>query len=140
MQIDLVYLFTSVHGRITREQFWIGMLFVVLAEIAGHWLAFRIQGEKLDSIVGLALNYPEFVLAVKRANDRDLPAWQIAVFFVGDTLLGFVGLLGYGTTDAAGLMQIVIDLYLLVLLADLGLRRGTVGPNRFGPDPLAGKA
>jgi uncharacterized membrane protein YhaH (DUF805 family) len=139
MQIDLIYLFTSVHGRITREQFWIGMIFVVLAEIAGHWLAFRIQGEKLDSIVGLALNYPEFVLAVKRANDRDLPLWQIAVFFVGDSLLAFVVLRGYGGTDAAGLMQILLDLYLLVLIADLGFRRGTVGANRHGPDPLGGK-
>jgi uncharacterized membrane protein YhaH (DUF805 family) len=139
MQIDLIYLFTSVHGRITREQFWIGMLFVVLAEIVGHWLAFRIQGEKLDSIVGLALNYPEFVLAVKRANDRDLPLWQIAAFFVGDGLLAFIVLRGYGTTDAAVLMQLLLDVYLLVLIADLGFRRGTVGPNRFGPDPLAGR-
>jgi uncharacterized membrane protein YhaH (DUF805 family) len=138
MQIDLIYLFTSVHGRITREQFWIGLFFVVLAEIAGHWLAFRIQGDKLDSIVGLALNYPEFVLAVKRANDRDLPAWQIAVFFIGDAVVGFLSLQGLGSTDALALMQLVLDLYLLVLIADLGFRRGTVGPNRFGPDPLAG--
>jgi uncharacterized membrane protein YhaH (DUF805 family) len=139
MQIDLVYLFSSAHGRITREQFWIGLLVVVLAEFACHWLALRIQGDKLDSIVGLILNYPEFMLAVKRANDRDLPAWQIAVFFVGDTALGFLSLVGYGSSDAVALMQIVLDLYLLVLIADLGLRRGTVGPNRYGPDPLAGK-
>jgi uncharacterized membrane protein YhaH (DUF805 family) len=139
MQIDWVYLFTSVHGRISREPFWAGLLIVVLAEIAGHWLALRIQGEKLDSIVGLALNYPEFVLAVKRANDRDLPAWQIAVFFIGDGILGFLNLLGVGSGDAVALMQLVLDLYLLVLIADLGLRRGTVGPNRYGPDPLAGK-
>jgi uncharacterized membrane protein YhaH (DUF805 family) len=28
----------------------------------------------------------------------------------------------------------------LVLIVELGCRRGTDGPNRFGPDPLAGKA
>src|SRR5579862_7879510 len=139
MQIDLLYLFTSVHGRITREQFWIGMFFVVLAEIAGHWLAFQIQGDQLDSIVGLALNYPEFVLAVKRANDRDLPAWQIAVYFVFDSILGFVSLESLASADMLGVMVLVLDLYLLVLIADLGFRRGTVGPNRFGPDPLAGR-
>jgi uncharacterized membrane protein YhaH (DUF805 family) len=139
MQIDLIYLFTSAHGRITREQFWIGLLVVVLAEFSFHWLAYRIQGDKLDSIVGLALNYPEFLLAVKRANDRDLPAWQIAVFFVGDATLGFLNLLGFGANDAVGLMMVVLDLYLLVLLVDLGFRRGTPGPNRYGPDPLAGK-
>jgi uncharacterized membrane protein YhaH (DUF805 family) len=27
--------------------------------------------------------------------------------------------------------------FALVLLVDLGFRRGTVGPNQYGPDPLA---
>jgi uncharacterized membrane protein YhaH (DUF805 family) len=28
----------------------------------------------------------------------------------------------------------------VVLIVELGFRRGTIGPNQFGPDPLAGKA
>jgi uncharacterized membrane protein YhaH (DUF805 family) len=28
----------------------------------------------------------------------------------------------------------------VVLIVELGFRRGTNGPNRFGPDPLSGKA
>ena len=32
---------------------------------------------------------------------------------------------------------IPVGLMALVLLIDFGFRRGTAGPNRFGPDPLA---
>ncbi len=32
-----------------------------------------------------------------------------------------------------------LGLVIVILLAELGFRRGTDGPNRFGPDPLSGK-
>jgi uncharacterized membrane protein YhaH (DUF805 family) len=139
MQIDWVYLFNSAHGRISREPFWIGFVVVLLAEYLGHWLAEHLQGAQLSAIVGLALNYPEFMLTIKRANDRDLPAWLIGLYFVGDSLLGFLDLVGLSAGNIFVVGSLIWSAYLLVLIADLGLRRGTVGPNRFGPDPLAGK-
>jgi uncharacterized membrane protein YhaH (DUF805 family) len=137
--MDYVSLFTSLHGRISREPFWIGFVAVVVAEILGHWLAGQIQGRQLSAIVGLALNYPEFAIAIKRANDRDLPPWLIVLYFVGDTILGFLDLEGLAGSDLFAAASLLWFVYLLVLVADLGFRRGTVGPNRFGPDPLAGK-
>jgi uncharacterized membrane protein YhaH (DUF805 family) len=137
--MDLVYLLTSVHGRISREAFWIGFIVVVVAEVAGHWLAEEIQGAQLSSIVGLALNYPEFALAVKRANDRDLPTWLTALYFIGDSVLGFLSLEGFGSSDLVAVASLLWIAYQLALIADLGFGRGTAGPNRFGPDPMAGK-
>jgi uncharacterized membrane protein YhaH (DUF805 family) len=45
-----------------------------------------------------------------------------------------------GTDDEPSVLSIVIALPFtvlgLALLVELGFRRGTVGPNQYGPDPL----
>ena len=138
------YLFTAVHGRITREWFWIGIGVLILVEFVTGQIAQQIQGDKLSSLVGLALDYPEFAVAVKRANDRNLSAWTVASFFIVDGLSGLLGLMSSGDALApdssiASVLAYVWLAVLVVLIADLGFRRGTVGPNRFGPDPLGGK-
>jgi uncharacterized membrane protein YhaH (DUF805 family) len=33
-------------------------------------------------------------------------------------------------------LLVPLGAFALVLIVDLGFRRGTVGPNRYGPDPL----
>jgi uncharacterized membrane protein YhaH (DUF805 family) len=138
------YLFTAVHGRITREWFWIGIGVLILVEFVTGQIAQQIQGDKLSSLVGLALDYPEFAVAVKRANDRNLSAWTVASFFIIDGLSGLIGLMSSGgalapDSSIASVLAYVWLAVLVVLIADLGFRRGTVGPNRFGPDPLGGK-
>jgi uncharacterized membrane protein YhaH (DUF805 family) len=138
--MDFVYLFTSFHGRISREPFWIGLAVVVVAEYVGHWLALTIQGDQLDAVVGLALNYPELALALKRSNDRDQPIWVVAVYFIGDTVLGFLALQGLSGNDIFAAARLIWLFYLVALILGLGFGPGTVGPNRFGPDPLADKA
>ncbi len=142
--MDWVYLLTGLHGRISRQPFWMGLAVLIGVEIARAWLADHIQMDKLSSIVGLALNYPEFALMLKRANDRNLPLLPIALFFVIDGLLGFLALLRSDAVPNPNDPIVVVMVYLwaalaLVLIADLGFRRGTAGPNRFGPDPLGGK-
>jgi uncharacterized membrane protein YhaH (DUF805 family) len=142
--MDWVYLFTGVHGRITRQWFWIGIGVLVVVEFVTGQIAQQIQGDKLSSLVGLALDYPEFAVAVKRANDRNLSAWTVASFFIVDGLSGLLGLMSSGDALApdssiASVLAYVWLAVLVVLIADLGFRRGTVGSNRFGPDPLGGK-
>jgi uncharacterized membrane protein YhaH (DUF805 family) len=144
VEMDLVYLFTGVHGRITRQWFWIGLAALIVVEFAAGQIAQQIQGDKLGSLVGLALDYPEFCVAVKRANDRNLSAWTVATFFIIDGVSGLLGLMNAGGVlapngpIATGLAYVWLAV-LVVLITDLGFRRGTVGPNRFGPDPLGGK-
>jgi uncharacterized membrane protein YhaH (DUF805 family) len=140
----ITYLFTGVHGRITRQTFWICFAVLITIEEASGWLAHQIQGDKLAAIVGLVLNYPEFAVAVKRANDRNLPVAAVAAFFIVDTMAGFLGLLNSNGTLAPDAPASIVLAYLwlallVVLVADLGFRRGTVGPNPYGPDPLGGK-
>ena len=137
-----IYLFTSFHGRINREPFWIACGILAAIEIATQWPAYRIGGDTPSTILDLAFTYPEFALAVKRANDRNLSPWVVALFFAGNVALGLFALVN-GPLDPANPINsiILIPFALLgvILTIELGFRGGTSGPNRFGPDPLSGK-
>ena len=139
--MDWVYLFNSFDGRIGRQTFWIAMGVVTVAEIFGHFIAEQIQGDRLSAIVDLAFTYPEFAIAAKRGHDRNLPVWMLAIFFAINALLDLLDVLGLaGTGDNPSPLSIVVavpfTLFGLALLVELGLRKGTTGPNRYGPDPL----
>jgi uncharacterized membrane protein YhaH (DUF805 family) len=142
--MDWVDLFTGFHGRISRQPFWIGVIVLVVVETACQMAANQIQGDRLGAIVDLAFCYPEFALALKRANDRDLAIWWLVVLFAGSAFMDFLVVIGV-STDLGDindpnwigvLTTIPLGALSLLVLADLGFRRGTQGPNRFGPDPL----
>ena len=141
LPMDWAYLFNSFDGRIGRQTFWIAMGVVTVAEIFGHFIAEQIQGDRLSAIVDLAFTYPEFAVAAKRGQDRNMPLWLIGAFFAAGVLLDLLTVLGLaGTDDAPSLVSLVIavpfTVFGLALLVELGLRKGTTGPNRYGPDPL----
>ena len=105
-------------------------------------VAQQIEGDKLNAVVDLLFNYPEFAIAVKRGNDRDWPLWPVAVFFAGSVLLDLVSVMGLAGTDAAPsplamIIAVPFTVLGLGLLVELGFRKGTPGLNRYGPDPLA---
>ena len=140
--MDWAYLLNGFHGRIGRQTFWIAMGVVAAAEILGHLVANMIEGDRLGAIVDLAFTYPEFAIAVKRGHDRNLPVWLLGVFFGAGALLDLLTVLGWaGTDDEPSMVSLAIAVPFtvvgLALLVELGFRRGTVGPNQYGPDPLA---
>jgi uncharacterized membrane protein YhaH (DUF805 family) len=139
--MDWAYLLNSFEGRISRRTFWIAMAVLVVAEIVGHFVAEALQGERLSAIVDLAFTYPEFAIAAKRAHDRDLPIWILIVFFGGGALLDFFTVLGLaGSNEEPSVLSLIIavpfTVMLVALMIELGFRRGTIGPNRHGPDPV----
>jgi uncharacterized membrane protein YhaH (DUF805 family) len=74
-----------------------------------------------------------------------MPLWLIGAFFAAGVLLDLLTVLGLaGTDDAPSLISLVIavpfTVFGLALLVELGLRKGTTGPNRYGPDPLGPQA
>jgi uncharacterized membrane protein YhaH (DUF805 family) len=138
-----IYVFTSFQSRINREPFWIACGILAAIEIAAQWLAYQIEGEQLSTILDLAFTYPEFALAVKRSNDRNLSPWVVAIFFASNVALDLYTLL-FGTIDTTdpinGIILIPFALLAVALIIELGFRSGTSGPNRFGPDPLSNQA
>lgn len=140
--MDWVYLFNSFEGRISRQTFWIGISILLVAEITAHLAAEAIQGDRLSAIIDLAFTYPEFAIATKRAHDRDLPIWILIIFFGGGAVLDLLTVLDLtGSTEQPSVLSLLIavpfTVLLVALMIELGLRRGTIGPNRYGPDPVA---
>jgi uncharacterized membrane protein YhaH (DUF805 family) len=73
---------------------------------------------------------------IKRLHDRDKSVWWIVPFFMAPNLLG--RLWDWLDDPTAALVVSAIGFGLSVwCFVELFCLRGTRGPNRFGPDPLA---
>ena len=110
-------------GRSRRKEFWMFQLFqiLVLTLLAVLYIAFLGLGYSASDpfavipLLIISVSYvlgfliPNIAVQVRRFHDQDLSGWLI--------LLGFIPYVG--------------GLILLVFMC----RKGTRGPNRFGPDP-----
>jgi len=140
--MDWIYLLSSFEGRISRKSFWIGIAVLIVAELVVYLIAQALQGDRLSAITDLAFIYPEFAIAVKRAHDRNLPIWLLIVFFGGEAVLDLLTVLELtGSSEQPSVLSLFIavpfTVLLVALLIELGFRRGTIGPNQYGPDPVA---
>ncbi len=127
-----------------------------LATLFGNSGAAHIVGA-IVAVAFLALIYAAFAVAVKRLHDRNKSAWWLLVFYLLPALLNgprqmavfhamhdgtFLARHGGGLAMGgplaiiAGGAAAIISLWAFV---ELYILRGTVGDNRFGPDPLAGR-
>ena len=105
--------YVSFTGRAARSEFWFWALFALLVTIATQVLDDILFGQQfglLSGVAALALFLPGLAVSVRRLHDRDKSGWFILLYFI--PLVGFI---------------ILLIWYCL---------RGTVGPNRFGPDPV----
>jgi len=119
---DLKSLYLSMNGRITRSKYWLFAVVAVSIDSAIAGVLDMVLGLSdpttgygpITMITGLALIYPSICIQGKRWHDRNKSAWWILI-----NLVPFIG----------GLWALI----------ECGFLRGTVGDNRFGPDPLGGK-
>jgi uncharacterized membrane protein YhaH (DUF805 family) len=142
------YLF-SPRGRINRAKYWLYLvasmvtmaavlIAVVTAIRAG--LLYDPRGPRAVPPAALAILAVVFLLVfivgifvgIKRLHDRDKSAWWLLVLYltpmVGSWIAAMVSHNGYSA--------LIVTTWVLF---ELGWRRGTVGPNRYGEDPLAGR-
>lgn len=136
--MNWAYLLTSIDGRINRLPFWIATLFLLVPEV----IVALTMDVRASAVISLLLTYPSFAVFAKRGHDRDAPTWIPAVCFAGSVILDLLTFSGLtGTEERPSTLYYVVGipvgLLALVLLVDFGFRRGTVGPNRYGPDPFA---
>ena len=149
----MINLLLGFEGRISRTQFWIGLIVVVAAEVVlmllfgVPLLSDRDEGcfgyGCFEFAIQLVTLYPTAAIAVKRLHDRDQPGIYV-LWLVGLTLIIALTNL-FGLTDdpqnptwldwLAG--TVCASWSASRFLFELGFRRGTQGDNRFGPDPLA---
>lgn len=121
----------SFSGRIPRSRYWLGFaafFLVALIPMVVLPLEAFFAPHSYEQMVGnpwgvlsvwrpaayielILLYWIGFALYVKRCHDRDRSGWFVLIL----------------------LIPVVGPLWLWI---ELGLLRGTMGPNRFGPDPL----
>ena len=137
--MNWTYLLTSIEGRISRQPFWMALPILFGLEIIAHF-AF---GDRWSSIVSLLLAYPTLAVLAKRGHDRNVPTWVPGLFIAGSVVIDLLvvfDLIG-PLTKPSTLFYVIgvpVGIMAIILLIDFGFRRGTVGENRYGPDPLAG--
>ena len=153
-----IYFFGNFDGRISRKTFWLAtlVLFVVevllatIADMTASGLANEAAGDVAGDIVLLVFLYPQFVISVKRGHDRNIATWVIVACYALVAVSDALNLLGLletrmnlkvlSTANVFSFAVItIVGIVSLALLIELGFRRGTPGPNRYGPDPLERK-
>jgi uncharacterized membrane protein YhaH (DUF805 family) len=91
-------------------------------------------------ILQVLLLYPSYALSAKRFQDRNKPG-GLAWIGIGLALVQTVArLAGLSDPYAPTAVDYVLGVALLIVgiwyLIELGILRGTVGANPYGPDPL----
>jgi uncharacterized membrane protein YhaH (DUF805 family) len=142
---ELLFSFT---GRIGRASYWLVMVLMsaVLVAITLAFEFFTASSSGLSTtlvvsvsaavvIAALAILVPALAVSAKRLHDRDKSALWILFFWLGPGLIQILGrrLLDENTQFVTAAIAWVIFLWMLV---ELGILRGTIGPNQYGPDPL----
>ena len=150
----------GLRGRITRTDFWVGLIALVgittLAVLLG---GNRVRGGGLGEffavVTAIAVFSPFCLVAiiVKRLHDLDRSAWHVVVLSAV-LLLAAVAAMAYWGLQEGSIVEewqyfwkltfyVTAGLaaaWLGYLIVKLGFTRGTPGPNQFGPDPLASEA
>jgi uncharacterized membrane protein YhaH (DUF805 family) len=103
--------YVNFSGRACRSEYWYWILFILIAEIVTGTIDAVLDIRLVTSIFGLVTLLPSITIAIRRLHDLDRTGWWI--------LLGFIPLIGW------------------IILLIWYVTKGTDGPNRFGPDPLA---
>lgn len=148
MNFDYQRLYLTTEGRIGRQDFWMGILGFVVAGIILSIIIYAIAGSTsvtarvLNFVVQLLFAYPSYALLMKRFQDRDKPG-SYAIIIVGLSLLsGVINLFWVGAPMQGGFFGAIVGIVILAIViwvvVELGILRGTVGANQYGPDPVAG--
>jgi uncharacterized membrane protein YhaH (DUF805 family) len=127
-------------GRISRSTYWRAWVAWVLLSLLAvpvfiltSWIPYIAICFWVVALILMLNSY--IAVSKKRLHDRGKSARWLLLFFLGPVVLEIVarsgGPLGYVCNVAAS----AISIWMIV---ELGCLAGAVGPNKYGPDPLAG--
>jgi uncharacterized membrane protein YhaH (DUF805 family) len=134
-------LFLSFSARISRAQYWLATV-TLYALMSGLFAVFTDAHARISrvflaaaGVMFLAICYSKLSISAKRFHDRGKSGWAALFLFAPAPILIASELLQNELLGLLGKMfSLGIEIWFLV---ELGFLRGDVGPNRFGPDPLA---
>lgn len=143
--MELGYILSSTQGRISRGEWWLGLLVLVIVGVVLAGVIYLAFGTTTMAVVAtlilqVLLLYPSYALSAKRFQDRNKPG-GLALIGIGLGIVQTIArLAGLSDPAAPTTVDYVLGLALLIVgiwyLIELGILRGTVGANAYGPDPL----
>ena len=139
--MKFVNLFISPSGRINRAKFWIAMLVFTVLNLLSTGMVLAVSGNNtlviINGIVTLLLAASGILVGIKRLHDRNKSGWWVLLYWVAPFVMlsiGFAGGLPEIAVNIVGFLALAIGLWGLI---ELGCLRGSIGQNKYGPDPLA---
>ena len=150
----LKLLYTTTDGRLSRKEWWIGVIGVIVASIL---LSIILSAAGLGGTSGwgqliayVIMFYPSWCIGIKRRQDRDNNATDFKVLMGLSGLLTLLQAFGIGVTMTdlgngmivpapemwMSVLYLLLGIFGIYMLVQLGFLRGTPGPNSYGPDPL----
>lgn len=167
MPTDWSSLLFSFKGRIGRQVWWLTNVAVtIVVAVASSIIesVARSQGMGfidaetnqfeptgllgiLLGVIGLVNLWIIYALAAKRLHDRDRTGWWLATPLLGLVVAIVLASMALSLPEGGREPWNTLGVFaffgivglLLWLFYEIGFLRGTEGPNRFGPDPLAPK-
>jgi uncharacterized membrane protein YhaH (DUF805 family) len=156
----IVSLLTTTEGRIGRQQWWIGVVaMIVISIIASIILGILSFGNAtllswLAVLLNIALIYPAYCIGIKRRHDRDNDGTDLKILIAGSIIINVLQATGIGVdwVDAGqgvvlpvpaiwlGLINLAYAIFAIYMFVQLGFLKGTTGANSYGLDPLDGAA
>ncbi len=142
------WMYLSLQGRATRSNWWLwGVVGLIIANMVLGTIAYFIDAAlglqfgmlpigPLTILASVVLIYPGICVSGKRWHDRNKSAWWILLVYA-PMIAQYVFLAI--APDIASIISIIFLIGAIWTLVECGFLRGTVGENRFGPDPLGGK-
>jgi uncharacterized membrane protein YhaH (DUF805 family) len=141
--------YVNFRDRACRSEFWRWTLFVSIVGRASASLdrALNWHGWALSDLVTLVTLVPSVAVAFRRLHDINRSGWWALVFWVpwiGSSVwvdtIGADGINGTGWVRWSSVVISISFLIGIIFFIVVGCIKGTDGPNRFGPDPLANQS
>jgi uncharacterized membrane protein YhaH (DUF805 family) len=137
---------TSVKGRMDSSRYWVCTMIqaafalvawaVVHLVVSDRNVSQRAYWISVGVIAFLPAALSMIVCSVRRLHDRNLSAWWLPGFLVIFVVCGEAIFLIFDQQFVSVTDGSVIFAIWVVAIYQFGRMPGTVGPNRFGPDPL----
>ena len=137
-------LYRHCKGRAPRRELWTVLLQVALF-YAVLSLVVILNSERADlgksvlAVAGLFVCVITLPVSVRRLHDQGNSGKAMIPSVCFSFVMTLLSLSGNDASFVGMLMGIIAALYNLILFVFLGFRRGTKGPNKYGPDPLESK-
>jgi uncharacterized membrane protein YhaH (DUF805 family) len=141
--MSIARLLFGTNGRINRAQYWLALaiqlsvwaIVILMVVNSGHVPYISIAVLVIAGALFLAVVASAFAVATKRLQDRGKSKSWVTPFVLVPALL-LIGSRKVIDPQTAAVIVSAACAILVWAIVELGVLRGTSGPNQYGPDPL----